>query len=138
MVRHHELTRISGTFWHLEDEWCLYSLILLYKGAGDSFKLTTHRQIVEFFKLLFHSDNIDSNIEHLDGRKFVFHIIDAGFRASKGLKKGDERIIWPLYELSARIIADTDGIEFKNQDISCVLRAFNHFYASSSRAVYQG
>ena len=98
--------------------------------------MRTHRQIIDYYLFLFDSGVIDGQAEHLDGRKYVFHVIDAGFRAAKGMAKTDDRIIWPLYEHAAKIIAETEGIEFRPQDISCVLRAFNHL-VSSSKDVYK-
>jgi len=53
-----------------------------------------------------------------------------------GMAKTDDRVIWTLYEHAAKIIAETEGIEFRPQDISCVLRAFNHV-VSSSKDVYK-
>ena len=121
----------SGSNWHNTDPWTLYSLTLFYKGAGSSFDIRTHRQIIDYYIFLFNCGVIDGQAEHLDGRKYVFHIIDAGFRAAKGMAKTYDRITWPLYELAAKIIAETEGIEFRPQDISCVLRAFNHVVSLS-------
>ena len=98
--------------------------------------MRTHPQIIDYYSFLFNIGVINGQSEHLDGRKYIFHIIDAGFRAAKGMTKPDDRIIWPLYEHAAKIIAETEGIEFRPQDISCVLRAFNHL-VSSSKDVYK-